>query len=95
MQNRPTRRTTAWSEILLALLCPSLWLVRKRRIDAALWVILFAAATLVNTTACGSGGDPTLRYSPPGNYQYQVTASSTSGIQITQTVTLNLTVQPR
>ena len=95
VQNRPTRRTTAWSEILLALLCPSLWLVRKRRIDAALWVILFAAATLVNTTACGSGGDPTLRYSPPGNYQYQVTASSTSGIQITQTVTLNLTVQPR
>ncbi len=94
-QSRPTQRTSAWGEILLALLCPTLWFVRRHRTHSALWVLLLAAATLLHSTACGSGGDPTLRYSPPGNYQYQVTASSTSGIQISQTVTLNLTVQPR
>jgi trimeric autotransporter adhesin len=41
---------------------------------------------------CGSGGDPNIRVTPPGTYQCQVTASSTTGVQLTQTVTLNLTV---
>ncbi len=43
-------------------------------------------------SGCGSGGDPNIRTTPPGTYQYQVTASSTTGVQLTQTVTLNLTV---
>jgi hypothetical protein len=63
-----------------------------------LWITLFTAAvltTLLAASGCGSGGDPTLRFSSPGTYQYQVTASSTSGVQITQSVTLNVTVQPR
>jgi len=47
------------------------------------------------TTGCGKGGDPFARYTPAGMYQYQVTASSTSGIPITQTVVLNLTVTQR
>jgi trimeric autotransporter adhesin len=56
-----------------------------------LCIILLAATTLY-ITACGSGGDASLRYTPPGTYQYQITASSTNGVQQTQTVTLNLTV---
>jgi hypothetical protein len=44
-------------------------------------------------SGCGSGGtDPNLRFTPPGTYQYQVTASSTTGVQLSQTVTLNLIV---
>lgn len=39
--------------------------------------------------------DPSLRYTPPEIYQYQVTASSTSGVQLSQIVTLNLTVTAR
>jgi hypothetical protein len=46
----------------------------------------------LSPSGCGSGGDPNLRKTPPGTYQYQVTASSTNGVQLTQTVTLNLTV---
>jgi hypothetical protein len=39
-----------------------------------------------------NNGDPNLRYTPPGTYQYQVTASSTTGVQLSETVSLNLTV---
>jgi hypothetical protein len=42
---------------------------------------------------CGrSQTDPNLRFTPPGTYQYQVTASSTTGVQLTQSVTLTLIV---
>ncbi len=57
---------------------------------------LFLATLLtlltLSPSGCGSGGDPNLRKTPPGTYQYQVSASSTTGVQLTQTVTLNLTV---
>ncbi|MBB5330960.1 choice-of-anchor D domain-containing protein [Tunturiibacter gelidoferens] len=44
-------------------------------------------------SGCGRGGtDPNLRFTPPGTYQYQVTATSTTGVELTQTVTLNLVV---
>ncbi|WP_353062608.1 choice-of-anchor D domain-containing protein [Tunturibacter psychrotolerans] len=44
-------------------------------------------------SGCGRGGtDPNLRFTPPGTYQYQVTATSTTGVELTQTVTLNLIV---
>ncbi len=56
-----------------------------------LWTLVLSLTTLW-PTGCGSGGDPDIRITPPGTYQYQVTASSTTGIQLTQTVTLNLTV---
>lgn len=44
---------------------------------------------------CGGGKPPNsgLLYTPAGSYSYQVTATSTSGTQITQTVTMNLSVQ--
>ncbi len=54
--------------------------------------ILLLTLTTLWPSGCGSGGDPNIRTTPPGTYQYQVTASSTTGVQLTQTVTLNLTV---
>jgi hypothetical protein len=50
---------------------------------------------LLSASGCGgSSVNSNLRFSPAGSYQYQVSASSVSGaVQITQTVTLNLTVQ--
>jgi hypothetical protein len=56
-----------------------------------LWLLLLTATTLW-PIGCGSGGDPNIRITPPGTYQYQVTASSTTGVALTQTVTLNLVV---
>ncbi|MBB5345841.1 choice-of-anchor D domain-containing protein [Tunturibacter empetritectus] len=57
-----------------------------------LLAILFAIPTLW-ISGCGrSGTDPNLRFTPPGTYQYQVTASSTTGVQLSQTVILNLIV---
>jgi hypothetical protein len=72
-----------------------------RQVGPAVWLV-FIAATLLTASGCGGGGgsnanttgSTTLRYTPAGSYQYEVTASGTSGgSQITQSVTLNLTVQ--
>jgi trimeric autotransporter adhesin len=93
----------------LALLFPTLVFVWKartsrhrawRQVGPAVWTV-FAGVMLLTSGGCGGGGNnasantsSSLRYAPAGNYQYQVTASGTSGnSQITQTVTLNLTVQ--
>ena len=68
---------------------------RPRRLLSLLWTGI-ATALLIPASGCGSGSgisNPNLRYSPAGTYQYQVTASSISGIQLSQTVTLNLTVK--
>jgi hypothetical protein len=94
-----TRRS---DEALLCLLPTALfffWRIRKTRtatstIRPILWTILFSVTTLC-ISGCGSGGDPALSRTPPGAYQYQVTASSTTGEVITQTVTLTLTVTPQ
>ncbi|MEI9980399.1 MAG: choice-of-anchor D domain-containing protein [Edaphobacter sp.] len=71
------------------------WTTRRRKnphpLRTTLWTLLLTLITL-SATSCGSGGDPNIRTTPPGTYQYQVTASSTTGVQLTQTVTLNLTV---
>ena len=81
---------------LLCLLPAALFFFWKTRTSRhrkpfLLWAALFSATTLT-LSGCGSGGDASLRYTPPGVYQYQVTATSTNGVQLTQTVTLNLTV---
>jgi hypothetical protein len=75
------------------------WRNRTRRTRTTLWLTLLSTAATLLASGCGSGAatvinnnDPTLRYTPPGTYQYQVTASSLTGTPITQTVTLNLTV---
>jgi len=62
-----------------------------------LWLIAIAlSATFLTTTGCGGGSappNPNLHYAPTGAYTYQVTATTTSGLQITQTTTLSLTIQ--
>jgi trimeric autotransporter adhesin len=64
---------------------------KKKRHRVILWLLLLTATTLW-PSGCGSGGDPNIRTTPPGTYQYQITASSTTGVELTKTVTLNLTV---
>src|SRR5262249_20863941 len=59
---------------------------------------LFALSATSLIVGCGSGSrvinnaDPNLRYTPPGTYHYQVTATSATGTPLSETVTLNLTV---
>ena len=83
--------------ILLCLLPATLFFFwRSRPSGLKLCTLLLAATAMLTLNGCGSGGglaDPTLRKTPPGTYQYQITATSTTGPRITQTVTLNLTVQ--
>ena len=77
--------------VLVCLLLPAVLLARRRRLPA---IYLALCALLVS--GCGStSADPNARYTPTGTYQYTVTASSTSGVQVTQTVTLDLTVTSR
>ena len=83
----------------LALLLPGallLGVLRRRRAAGVLALMLIGA--LLAGVGCGSSPgntDPNARYTPPGTYQYQVTATSTSGPLTTATVTLNLVVTPK
>jgi trimeric autotransporter adhesin len=63
----------------------------RKKTRTALSILLLTLTTLW-PSGCGSGGDPNIRITPPGTYQYQVTASSATGVQLTQSVTLNITV---
>jgi hypothetical protein len=66
--------------------------LRKRRV--LLLALLFSASAMFSL-GCASSDQFNTLYTPPGTYRYQVTASSTSGTPITQTVTLNLIVTTR
>jgi hypothetical protein len=94
--------------ITLALFLPTLllWKTRTSRHRAShrpapvAWTLI-ATIALLSADGCGGKGSSNtnttnnnLRYAPSGTYQYQVTASSISGAtQLTQSVTLNLTIQ--
>lgn len=86
---------TGRSLIFLALSGLPILLASRRRSPWLLAIILFT--TTVALTGCGSHSgnaiDTGVRYTPAGTYQYQITATSTSGTKISQTVTLNLIVQ--
>jgi hypothetical protein len=99
----PGGRRRSFGGTALCLLFPALvftWKARTsrhkawRRDGPIVWAI-FSAILLLSASGCGgSSVSSNLRLSPVGTYQYQVTASSVSGaVQITQTVTLNLTVK--
>ena len=99
--NTVTEETTAQirngtTSFALCFLPFGLCLFRRGRATLALALITTAA---LFASGCGSGGslvinnaDPSLRYTPPGTYQYKVTATSTTGTPLSRTVTLNLTV---
>jgi trimeric autotransporter adhesin len=89
---------------LESLLLMPLALMRRRTrrtvstILRTICIAVLAALAVSTATGCGGntpagGGDSNLLYTPPGTYQYNVTATSTSGTQITSTVTLTLIVQ--
>ena len=92
----PTSSASSLSRTLLCLLPAALLWVRKRHSPRALspilWTLLFTVCTLWLNGCGGSVVTPNLHYTPAGAYQYQITASSTTGIEQSQTVTLNLTV---
>jgi trimeric autotransporter adhesin len=96
----PTTATTDTnhSRIIFCLLPASLlffWTTRRsnRQKTDAFFLASLITITTFWISGCGRGGtDPNLRFTPPGTYQYQITASSTTGVQLTQTVTLNLIV---
>lgn len=99
----PGNHHRTFGDTAFALLFPAIiftWKARTsrhpawRKVGPIAWAI-FAAIALLSANGCsGNNVSPTnLRYAPTGTYQYQITASSTSGPAITQTVTLNLTVR--
>ena len=99
----PVNNRRSFGGTALCLLFPALiftWKARTsrhrawRQVGPVAWAI-FSAAMLLSSSGCGGAtASSNLRFSPSGAYRYQVTASSVSGgTQITQTVTLNLTVQ--
>ncbi|WP_348269121.1 choice-of-anchor D domain-containing protein [Edaphobacter paludis] len=101
--NATTAQTThPFHEGTLLCLLPTalifFWRTRPTSARTKLCAMVLAAATLLTLSGCGSGGsinppDASLLRTPPGTYQYQITATSTSGPKLSQTVTLNLTVQ--
>jgi len=65
-----------------------------RRVGPMAWAVVSAIALLSSSGCGGSSNSTNLRYSPSGNYQYKVTASSVStGTVISPSVTLTLIVQ--
>ena len=86
-------RTSAFPRaLLLCLLVPASLLLRRSRRSLSGTLLLLVLGSIL-ASACGGGGNPNIRYTPPGTYQYQVTATSTSGPTVTQSVTLNIIVQ--
>jgi hypothetical protein len=77
-----------------ALLLGLVFLPGRRRRRISILSVLCVSGVCLFAGGCGSGISPTkLLYTPTGTYQYRVTASSTTGISLTSSVTLNLTVQ--
>ncbi len=82
------------SRVAIWCLSPVLLLLAKcRKRPAALFCLLIVA--IVISGGCGSGGDARIRYAAPGTYSFHVTATSTGGTPISQSVALTLVVTPR
>ena len=84
--------------VFLALLgLPLLLMRRSRRLQRILLLLALGVLGAGGLTGCGGhgwvGGNNGLLYTPAGSYQYQVTATSTGGVPMSQTVMLNLMVQ--
>lgn len=80
------------SRVWLAVLVLPVLIVRRRRLAGLITVMLIAVFA---SEGCGGGGDGRIRYAAPGTYAFTVTASSTTGVPVSQTVTANVTVTKR
>ena len=93
--DRPTP-TSNPNQTLLCLLPAALLYFRRSYRRAIRRTLLPALCTLLLTlylNGCGGNSvNSNLRFTPPGVYQYQITATSANGIEQIQAVTLNLTV---
>ena len=79
--------------IAASLLAPFVLLLRNRRMLRTPLLLLLCGVVLSAMAGCGGGvGDSRIRYAAAGNYQFTVTASSTTGVTASQSVTLNLTI---
>ncbi len=79
--------------IAACLLAPCVLLVQRRAALRLPLLLVLCSVVLCGVTGCGSGvGDKRIRYGAPGTYQFIVTASSTTGVATSQSVTLNLTI---
>lgn len=80
---------------LAAILPLGLLVLRRRKLAS----LLAATITFVTLGMLGCGGksnaDTRIRYAAPGTYTFTVTASSTTGVPITQTVTATVVVQQK
>ena len=86
------------SPLGILLLSPLTLLLRRNRRSGfgrlfAFTLVLAASFACLSLTACGGGATTGQGMTPPGVYQYLVTASSTNGLQVSSSVTLNLVVQ--
>jgi hypothetical protein len=85
-----------YGAIAMILMLPLAFLRRhKPRTTSMTFMVLLCFASGV-ISGCGSGpsgSNPGLLYTPPGMYEYQVTASALSGSPYSSTVTLNLIVK--
>jgi hypothetical protein len=91
----PTRLLS--NAVALCLILPAIFfrIHARRALRSVLWTLI-ASIALVSDLACGGSKITPItdRNAPPGNYQYQVTATSTiAGAPVSQAVILNLTVQ--
>jgi hypothetical protein len=76
---------------LAAMLLLPLGFLKRKRVRFVLSAL--AVVVVGMTSGCGGGGQVAVLKTPPGTYQYTVTASSTTGLPVSSTVTLNLVVQ--
>ena len=60
-----------------------------------LLLLMSLGAISLSSGGCGSGNTLNARFTPPGIYHFQVQGNSTSGIQLSHSVTLTLVVTPR
>jgi hypothetical protein len=74
-----------------AILLLPLGFLKRRKMRFVVSALMLVAAGTVS--GCGGGGQVAVLKTPPGTYQYTVTASSTTGLPVSSTVTLNLIVQ--
>lgn len=90
----------------LTFLLPGVLLIFRRGRSLRRWIgqglAIGALVFALQLSGCGSStvGTPVgsgipESYTPPGQYQFQVSASSTGGVALTRTVTLNLVVTAR